>query len=223
MVPDIIKDQKALFRNILGSFIFDISFVYLIVILISLFIPGFYMGIYGGSISFDPFLKLFIVFLIVYLSVGLFLSKTLGMKIFNIYFSLKNFEFLNIKTIKFSTNENYKKPGFVKYFFVFILDLFFNFLFIVLFLIVLYLGILTTSIPTGGFLIDASFGVFLPHLIFSVFLYYIFSISIYRGTPGMAISKIRVPSYLKTITIFIRIFILIFAVILFFLIAPYFV
>jgi len=220
MQPDIKKDEIALFRNIFGAFLFDLSVIYLIVVVISLFIPDFYSGDYYNQVSFNKFFIFYIFFYIVNLIAGLFSSQTLGMKVYNIYYS-KGFNFLNLKT-KIPLPQNTQDASLIRYFFVFILDIIIGLLFVFLFAVFLKLGILTNSIPTGGFLIDNSVGVFIPHLIFSILFYYIFSISVWGKTPGMAILKIRVPFYKRTITIFERLILLIFSIVLFFLIAPYF-
>jgi len=224
MIPSILKDEKALFRNILGAFIFDLFLTYLIVVIISLFISDFYSGPspYGGiRVSFQLFYEFFIAIYFFNLLSGLFTSQTPGMKIYNIYFN-KVFNLLNFKNI-IPVIQNAENPGFIKYFIVFILDLIIGALFLIITAVILYYGILTGAIPTGGFIIDKSIDVFIPHLIYFTLAYYVFSISIWRRTPGMAILKISVPSYKKTITIFERIFILIIGIVLFFLIAPYFV
>lgn len=221
MQPDIRKDESALFRNILGAFLFDLCLIYLSVVLISIFIPFFYLNDEYNNISFNKFFIFYIFFYFINMIAGFFSSQTLGMKVYNIYYS-KGFNFLNLKNV-IPLNQNTENSGLIRFLFVFILDIIIGLLFSALFAIILNLGVITDSIPTGGFLIDISIGVFIPHLIFSVIFYYVFSISLWGRTPGMALLKTRVPFYKRTITIFERLILLIVSVVLFFLIAPYFV
>lgn len=218
MQPEIKKNEIALFRNIFGAFIFDLSLIYLLVVVISLFIPSFYSDESGG-LSYNLFFIFFIFFYFIHIIAGLLSSQTIGMKVYNIYYS-KGY-ILNLKT-KIPLPQSILNVSFVRHFFVLILDIIIGIFFVFLFAVFLNLGILTSSFPTGGFLLPKFLDIYVSHLTFSVIFYYIFSISLWGRTPGMSLLKIRVPFYKRTITIFERLILLIVSIGIFLLIAPYF-